>query len=200
MVKTGLKPTDELVARAVRGDGPAFTALWDSYSGELRDFLHKIVKSLDGFYIDDICSRSFEKAFRQIGTFDPSKSRFSTWLKAIARNTALDILEGENKIHPKNQVVYIDDDTKSGSVVDLIPDRIDTPLDFIIKTEDQEEKTGYIDKLPELYREVAKLRIIDEMQYKEIAEVTGLALNTVRTRLRRAREIIEKLSRQDEQI
>lgn len=200
MVKTGSRPTDELVLRAVRGDGHAFTALWDSYSGELREYLHKTIKSLDAFYIDDICSRSFEKAFRQISTFDPSISRFSTWLRVIARNTALDVLEGENKVHPKNQVVYIDDDSKAGNVADSIPDRIDTPLDSIIKNEDQEEKTGYIGKLPELYREVAKLRIIDEMQYKEIAETTGLELNTVRTRLRRAREIIEKLSRQDEQV
>ena len=67
MERTGSKPTDALVARAVRGDGLAFTALWDTYIDDLRSFIRKTVKNLDPLYVDDVCSRSFEKAFRQIG-------------------------------------------------------------------------------------------------------------------------------------
>ena len=77
METPGSKPIDELVRRAIIGDGTAFTELWDTHIGSLRSYLKSKMKNLDDFYIDDICSRSFEKAFRQIGSFDPSRSQFA---------------------------------------------------------------------------------------------------------------------------
>lgn len=190
MATPGSKPIDELVRRAMIGDGAAFTKLWDTHISALRIYLKGIMKQLDDFYIDDICSRSFEKAFRQIGNYDPSKSQFSTWLKVIAHNTALDTIEQETRA--KRGYVWIDDDTKTLNISD-IKDDIDTPLESIIRNEDQEETQGYIDGLPDLYREIARKRLIDGLQYKEIAEETGLELNTVRTRIRRAKAMIEKM-------
>ena len=146
--------------------------------------------------MDDICSRSFEKAFRQIGSYDPSKSQFFTWLKSIAHNTALDLLEQEGRVHPHNQTVYLDDEVFSGSVSDSLPDEEDSPLDSIIRTENAEATERYIEALPDLYREIARKRLVDGMQYKEISEELGIELNTVRTRIRRARQIIDKLSKE----
>lgn len=190
MATRGLKPIDELVRRAMIGDGAAFTELWDTHIDSLRIYLKGIMKNLDDFYVDDICSRSFEKAFRQIGSYDPSKSQFATWLKVIAHNTALDTMEQESRI--QRGYVRIDDDTRVTNISD-IKDDIDTPLESIIRNEDQEETQGYIDGLPDLYREIARKRLIDGLQYKEIAEETGLELNTVRTRIRRAKAMIEKM-------
>lgn len=194
MAQIGSTPINELVRLAIEGNGTAFTALWDTYIGSLRNFIKGWLKSLDDFAVDDICSRSFEKAFRQIGTYDPSKSQFFTWLRTIARNTALDLLEQEERVH--GQTVSIDDDKHPVSVVDSIPDEIDTPLESIIKTEDQEETEGFIEKLPDLYREVARKRLIEGKQYKEIADEMDLELNTVRTRIRRAKALIEKMREQ----
>ena len=89
MVKHGSMPTDELIRLAIIGDGAAFTHLWDENIDTLRCYIKSKMKNLDDFYVDDICSKSFEKAFRQIRTYDPAKSQFSTWLMTIARNTAL---------------------------------------------------------------------------------------------------------------
>lgn len=198
MEKTGSKPTDELIRRAIQGDGLAFTALWDAYINDLRIYIRKMIKNLDDLYVDDICSRSFEKAFRLIGTFDSGKSQFFTWLRVIARNTALDLIEQEHRVYPRNQVVYIDDDTKPASMVDVLPNQTDNPLDSIIRNEDEETKLGFIEKLPELYREVARMRMIEGMQYKEISEALDMELNTVRTRLRRARAIIDRMKDDNE--
>ena len=198
MEKTGLKPIDEQVRRAIAGDGTAFTALWDTYIGQLRAYIKGWLKQLDDLHVDDICSRSFEKAFRQIGTYDPSKSQFLTWLKSIAHNTALDLLEQEGRVHPHNQTVYLDDEVYSGPVSDSLPDEEDSPLDSIIRTENAEATERCIEALPDLYREIARKRLVDGMQYKEIAEETGIELNTVRTRIRRARQIIDRLSKEDE--
>ena len=51
--------------------------------------------------------------------------------------------------------------------------------------------------LPELYRTVARMRLLDGLQYKEIAEELGMELNTVRTRIRRAKAIIESMKAED---
>ena len=198
MEKTGLKPIDEQVRRAIAGDGTAFTALWDTYIGQLRAYIKGWLKQLDDLHVDDICSRSFEKAFRQIGSYDPSKSQFLTWLKSIAHNTALDLLEQEGRVPPHNQTVYLDDEVYSGPVSDSLPDEEDSPLDSIIRTENAEATERCIEALPDLYREIARKRLVDGMQYKEIAEETGIELNTVRTRIRRARQIIDRLSKEDE--
>ena len=178
------------------GDGTAFTELWDTNIDSLRGYLKSTMKSLDDFYIDDICSRSFEKAFRQILSFDPSKSHFSTWLRAIARNTALDTLEAEGRT--KRQMVSIDDDGDAGSVIESIGDDVATPLESIIKGEDDETLRSAVEGLPDLYREIARKRLIDGLQYKEIAEELGMELNTVRTRIRRAKALIDSMKKEDE--
>lgn len=69
----------------------------------------------------------------------------------------------------------------------------------LIKTESEEERVKYIDRLPELYREVARKRLIDGMKYDEIAENMDLELNTVKTRIRRAKQIIDALRADEEE-
>ena len=197
MEKPGLKPTDELVRRAIIGDGTAFTELWDTHFEALRAYLKSAMKSLDDFYIDDICSRSFEKAFRQIRSFDPAKSQFSTWLRTIAHNTALDTIDAETRARAR--LVSLDKESDhSGAIIDVLGDEAATPLEQIVKEEDAEKLEGYIEGLPELYRAIARMRLLDGLQYKEIAEELGMELNTVRTRIRRAKGMIEELKAGEE--
>ncbi len=186
----GLKPIDELVRLAVIGDGTAFTELWDTHIAGLKAYLKGSMKNLDDFYVDDICSRSFEKAFRQIRSYDPSRSRFSTWLRTIAHNTALDTIEQESRAQQK--YIRLDQDIEDNSAIAFIGDDGITALDSIIRDEDEEKMTRYIEGLPEIYRTVARLRLVERMPYKEIAEELGMELNTVRTRIRRAKAIIEE--------
>ena len=196
MAKTGSRPIDELVRLAMIGDGAAFTALWDTHIDALRAYLKSTMKNLDDFFIDDICSRSFEKAFRQIKSYDPSRSQFSTWLKTIAHNTALDTIEAEKRAG--RETVSLDDNLQTASVAETMSDVETDALDSIIRDEDELRTRAYVDGLPDLYREVARKRLIDGLQYKEIADELGMELNTVRTRIRRAKDLIEKMKR-DEQ-
>ena len=189
MAQTGSRPIDELVRRAIIGDGTAFTELWDSNIGALRAYLGKNMKQLDHFYIEDVCSKTFEKAFRQIGTYDPAIGRFDAWLKRIARNTAFDVIEQESR--RQRGYVSIDEDGRLLQVAET-PDQED-PLDEVIKTEVRARTGRMVDELPELYRGIARMRLIEGMQYKEIADETGLELNTVRTRIRRAKMLLDKM-------
>ena len=195
MAKIGSKPIDELVRRAIIGDGTAFTALWDTNIDSLKAYLKSLLKNMDDFYIDDICSRSFEKAFRQIRSYDPGRSQFSTWLRKIAHNTAMDVVDAENRA--MGEMVSIDGKGQESALGESLEEQIDSPLDSIIRTEDEEQTNRYIDALPQLYREVARKRLIEGRQYKEIAEELGMEWNTVRTRIRRAKGLIENMK--DEQ-
>ena len=190
MAATGSRPIDELVRRAIIGDGTAFTELWDSNIGALRAYLARNMKQLDHFYIEDVCSKTFEKAFRQIGTYDPALGRFDAWLKRIARNTAFDVIEQESR--RQRGYISIDEDGRLLQVAET-PDQED-PLDEVIKTEVRTRTARMVDELPELYRNIARMRLIEGMQYKEIADETGLELNTVRTRIRRARMLLDKMA------
>ena len=155
------------------------------------------MKHLDDFYIDDICSRSFEKAFRQIRTFDPAKSQFSTWLRKIAHNTALDTIDSESRA--QSRLVSLDKESDhSGAIIDVIGDETATPLEQIVEEEDAEKLEGYIAGLPDLYRTIARMRLVDGLQYKEIAEELGMELNTIRTRIRRAKSMIEAMKAGEE--
>ena len=198
MERTGSKPIDELVVLAQGGNGLAFTALWDRHIDQLRNYLKTKFSNLGSYEIEDICSRSFEKAFRQIHSYDPSKSQFLTWLCVIARNTALDSMEQDRRIHPKSQIVYLDDEAQN-SGMEGIADQTSDALVSLIRNEDEEEKEKYIDCLPELYREVARKRMIDGMKYNEIAECMDIELNTVKTRIRRAKQIIDDMRRKEEE-
>ena len=195
MARIGSKPIDELVRRAIIGDGTAFTALWDTNIDSLKSYLKSLLKNMDDFYIDDICSRSFEKAFRQISSYDPSRSQFSTGLRKIAHNTAMDVVAAENRA--MGEMVSIDGKGQE-AVGENIEDQIDSPLESIIRNEDEEQTNKYIDGLPELYREVARKRLIEGLQYKEIAEELGMELNTVRTRIRRAKGLIENMKNEQD--
>jgi len=196
METPGSKPIDELAALAAAGDARAFTRLWDTHADALKVYLRGLIRNLDDFYLDDICSRSFEKAFRQINSFDSSKSRFFTWLKTIAHNTALDTMEQENRLRSK----YIRiDDASGASSVEVLGSGAPSPIETIIKDEDDAKKMACIDGLPELYREVARRRLVDGLQYQEIAEELGMELNTVRTRIRRARALIGQMKDSDDE-
>ena len=189
MAATGSRPIDELVRRAIIGDGTAFTELWDSNIGALRAYLARNMKQLDHFYIEDVCSKTFEKAFRQIGSYDPSLGQFDVWLKRIARNTAFDVIDQEAR--RQRGFVSIEEDGRSLLVTETPED----PLDEVIRVEARSRTEQLIEDLSPLYRDIARMRLLDGMQYKEIADVTGLELNTVRTRIRRAKMMLEQMKK-----
>ncbi|MBQ3821317.1 MAG: hypothetical protein II809_07615, partial [Bacteroidales bacterium] len=123
MEATGSKHIDELVRRAIIGDGTAFTALWDANIDSIRSYLRSMMKQMDSFYIEDVCSKTFEKAFRQIRTYDPSLGRFEGWLKRIAHNTALDVIDQETR--RLRGYVSIDDEARTLNVAETIGDEGD---------------------------------------------------------------------------
>ena len=201
MVKTGSRLTDweeeDLIKAALGSDSAmsqaAFYTLYTRYNKGVRTHVARYVK--DEEEIEDICMESFAKAFKQLSTYRDD-NRFSTWLFRIARNTAFDHLSHEKARTHKSVRLTID--YSALEHVD-IPSDDDSPEEEVIGSQDHESFLDCVEALPELYREVAKYCFIDNLGYKEIAAKTQLPINTVKTRIKRAKALVIKRMAEEDQ-
>lgn len=134
--------------------------------------------------VEDICQESYKKAFQAISTFNPHYP-FKTWLFTIARNTALDHIRRKSTISTI-KLVESDEPITDNSQIETSPE------EDLIDAQKYDAFMAAIASLPPLYKRIAELRILHEYAYEEIAKELDLPLNTVRTRIRRAKTIINE--------
>lgn len=186
MAKTGEKPTKledlALVELALQRDQGAFALLLEKYRSSLMTHILKYVSVVED--AEDICQRSFEKAFMNIDRYNPQYA-FSTWLYNIAQNEAIDHLR---RSRASINSVPISEDKEALDV-----QAATTPEEELIIDQVVRELIDGIHNLPENYRAVAELRFIKDYAYEDIARTLGLPLGTVKTRISRARRMLEKL-------
>lgn len=200
MEKIGSKRTDrlneaELINLAKKKNEHAFLEMHNRYKDGLRAHICKIVAPWD---VDDVCTQTFLKAFLHIESYDPGKSEFRTWLYTIGWNTALDHI-GKKKREQENMPTSSIDGDNDGSANRIsAPDK--TPDEEISYHEDYEKLMSYIEELDDLYRDIAKERFINECEYSEIAEKFNLPINTVKTRIKRSREMLIRMMETSDEI
>jgi len=167
----------ELVRMAQTGDSGAFSSLVVKTMPVLKSILRKTFPAENDF--DDICQDSYKKAYLAIAQYNPKYSQFITWLTVIAKRTALD--------HFKARRETTSLDASPQEICDCL---VDSPEESFISEQACRKLIEGIAALPDLYREIAELRFLNEFAYEEIAAATSLPLNTVRTRIRRAKKIL----------
>lgn len=135
----------------------------------------------------DVVQESYLRAIKFFGSYRGGAAR--AWLLTIVRNTSLNWLA--QKRNQKTIPLPESDDEESGVGHELVDEKADPEFELIQKqaatTMDQ-----LIEALPVQYREVVILREIEELSYKEIAEVIGMPIGTVMSRLARARKAIQQ--------
>lgn len=164
----------------------AFGALHDRYKAGVCSFISRYVQGHEE--IEDICMVSFEKAFKQLASYN-GQNKFSTWLFTIAKNTAIDF---NDRASTRARKFEADDIDLSEQAIEL-PDGTSSPEEEIIRTQDHEQLMSCIENLPEHYRIVAKMCLIDNLGYKEIAEEADIPINTVKTRVARAKGLLMRM-------
>ena len=188
-------PDRQLIESAIAGDQNAYTLLVQRHKEGLTLYVNEFIGSLknpDGTVElaeepQDIVQEAFHKAFQSLTSYNP-QYKFSTWLYNIARNIAIDytrkrkISIGAN-LTPEN----IKDFANIGSGIR------NSPEDKLISTQEYRNLIEMIDSLDEKYREPAILRFIKEYEYNEIAQELNLELNTVKTRIKRAKGLLQHL-------
>lgn len=177
-----------LAGKAREGDVKAFSELISRYSEIMRIYVQSICCNATD--AEDICQECFRKAFLGIGSYNPVY-QFRTWLFSIARNAAIDHLRRKNAFAT---VKLGETDEPAGEEHDMEL----SPEDEIAGEESYNALIRSISCLSDKYRAAAELRLLHDYSYQEIADELGLPLNTVRTRLRRARIILENMMRDNE--
>ena len=195
-----IKQTDrELINMAINGHQEAYTTLVERYNKGLTSYISEFlsgVNSNENFVEQaeepkDICQEAFHRAFLKIKDYNP-KYEFSTWLFNIAKNVAIDYMR-KRKIPASGK--EIDDNS---SEAHSTSSRINiSPEEEMIVEQEYNRLIELINQLDDKYREVAQLRFINEYAYDEIAKELDLQLNTVRTRIKRAKEQLIELIKKD---
>lgn len=177
--------TDQaLVERVQQGDKKAFNLLVSRYQNKVAGLLTRYISPND---IPDVVQESFIKAYRSIDSFR-GDSAFYTWLYRIAVNTAKNYLTAQGRRPPNEDILA--EDAESYDVGKNLRD-VDTPENEMLSNELKKIVFDTIKGLQEDLRTAITLRELEGLSYEEIAEIMDCPVGTVRSRIFRAREIIE---------
>lgn len=175
-----------LVKRVQAGDKRAFDLL-------VKQYQHKIIGLIGRYVYDqhealDVAQEAFIKAYRALPGFR-GDSAFYTWLYRIAINTAKNHLVARNR-RPPDVDVDVDDAQYLGAESELRD--LETPENALYRDELERVVKQTLDRLPEDLRVALTLREFEGMSYEDIANVMDCPVGTVRSRIFRAREAIDK--------
>ncbi len=183
----GEKNNDQaLVKRVQAGDKTAYDAL-------IRKYQHKIIKLISRYVHDqeaaqDVAQEAFLKAYRGLNRFR-GDSAFYTWLYRIAINTAKNYLVAQGRRSPESEVDSQQAEYFEG--VSALKENA-TPERQLLR--DEIESTVYraIKELPDDLKTAITLRELEGMSYEQIAQAMDCPIGTVRSRIFRAREAIDR--------
>ncbi|NLW05767.1 MAG: RNA polymerase sigma factor RpoE [Pseudomonadaceae bacterium] len=184
---TSARETDQrLVERVQKGDKRAFDLL-------VKKYQHKII-ALVGRYVNDhheqqdVAQEAFIKAYRAINSFR-AESAFYTWMYRIAINTAKNHLVSRSRRPPGTDVDM--EDAENFSLTSSMRDN-DSPEANLMRDELEERIFATLNQLPDDLKTAISLREFEGLSYEDIAEIMQCPVGTVRSRIFRAREAIDK--------
>ena len=167
-----------LLARMKGGDEAAFEVLYRRHKDAVYRFA--LLYCGAGAAAADVTQDTFVHLITQPGQYDPARGSIAAWLCGVARNLARRHLGlREDATDPSS---LADDAAPHEAQVDR-----DTPLEHVLRDESAEEVRRAIAALAPHYRDVLVLCGLSELSYAEAAQVCGIEIGTVRSRLARAR-------------
>ena len=174
---------EQILANYVAGDTPAFAELIRRYQQELFAFLHRFVA--DAALAEDLFQETFIQVHRNARSFDPAR-RFRPWLFTIAANKARDYLRSSSRrtTQSLDNVTGRSDDATT--FLDLMASDAPPPPEELAREESIAAVQEVLAGLPPMYREVLVLSFFQRFAYKEMADMLGIPLGTVKSRLHAA--------------
>jgi RNA polymerase sigma-70 factor (ECF subfamily) len=184
-----LQPELALLARMKKGDEAAFVQLYRRH----RDPVYRLALLCSGStaHAADVTQETFVHFMTRPAQYDPMRGTLGAWLCGVARNLARKAVGGrEDATDPE---LLADDAAPYEQHVDR-----DTPLDRLMRGEVAEQVRRAVAALAPHYRDVLILCELSELSYAEAAQVCGIDIGTVRSRLSRARaQLAQRLARYD---
>lgn len=164
----------------------------ESFAYFYEKFYPRLVYNINGitqdeYLAEDVATEAFIKAFEKIEQYEKGKAQFSTWLFTIARHLALQ----EIKQGKKTMSIDCELDNEGTTMKDFIQEE-DNNDEFLhsLNMKKAELIKREIQKLKDPYKTVIEMREIQKMQYKDIANTLGRNLSTVKSQIRKGRELL----------
>ena len=168
-----LSTLDELLVRVGRDrDKSAFAELFDYFAPRVKSFLLRF--GTDMSLAEEIAQEAMIMVWRRAETYDPRQSAASTWIFTIARNKRIDRLRRENRPLP---------DMTDPAVM---PESIETGEIQVARMQQEKKIRHALKNLPEEQAKMIFSAYYEEKSHREIAEESGVALGTVKSRIRLA--------------
>ena len=153
-------------------DTSAFEELFNHFAPRVKAFLMK--SGADPQMAEECSQEVMATVWRKAHLFDPSRASASTWIFTIARNKKIDAIRKQNRPEPEQLYPDQDYEPDQESVVEL--------------QQETERLTSALEELPEKQRVLVEKAYLGELSHSEIAEITGLPLGTIKSRIRLALE------------
>ncbi|GAB5498939.1 MAG: RNA polymerase sigma factor RpoE [Pseudohongiellaceae bacterium] len=180
----------QLVERVLQGNKNAFNLLVLRYQHRVAALVGRFIH--DPQEAEDVCQEAFIKAYRALPLFR-GDSAFYTWLYRIAVNTAKNYLVSRNRRPPASDVDV--NDAEVSEIGALLRD-IEDPEGSLLTENLKQAINQAIEELPEDLKTAFTLREFSGLSYEDITEVMDCPVGTVRSRIFRAREAIDKRIRE----
>ena len=179
MVNLNQLTDDMLVALYSKGDDKAFDELISRYQSKLFNYIFFIVRNQE--LTEDIFQETFVKAIMTIqqGRYAPD-GRFGAWLTRIAHNLVIDSFRQDRN---ENTVSNDDSEIDLFNNADLCDDNVEMQM---VNEQTLDDVRRLLNALPDNQREVVYMRFYQDLSFKEIAEITGVSINTALGRMRYA--------------
>jgi len=176
----------ELVERHRFGDAQAFDEIYHRFDQMVYNLAFRL--SGDAELAADLTQEIFLRVFRHIGQFR-GLSSLKTWIFRIAVNHCRSCL---GRKHLLTQP-FVDEPGEGGVLGLNLPDPSRGPEDLAVAADESRRVAVGLAKVPPKFREAVVLRDLEGLSYEEIAEVLGVRIGTVRSRIARGREQLRAL-------
>ena len=163
----------ELAVAACRGDRSAFPVLVDRHLPGLFGFFRYL--GAGPSQVDDLVQEVFLRAFKSLGTYDPARSAFGTWVFSIGRHLFYEKYQSRGRETPMESLP----ETTDSGIEDRIVDRHLVEEALV--------------RLPEGARFIIELRVFRDLPFAEIEKLTGETQGALRVRFHRAMKLLRRL-------
>lgn len=187
--ESGVEPDDLRLVEALReGSDQAYEELIGRFQQPVYTLAMRLLD--DPSEACDVVQEVFLKVFRNIGSFR-GQSTLKTWIYRITVNEAHNARRWFFR-HRRREVELDTNPEETRSLKEIIPDRSRSPYDVAVDREQHVMIEAALEKINPIFREAVVLRDITDLAYEEIAEVLGVSLGTVKSRILRGREALKE--------
>jgi RNA polymerase sigma-70 factor (ECF subfamily) len=176
---------EELLSRFRRGEKEAFGVLLRRYERELYGYLRRYLA--DATLAEDVFQNTFLQLYLKIGHYEAGRP-VRPWLYTIATHQAIDALR-RNARHQGVSLEQSRENSGEGEpqgLLETLECQCESPLDALTEQERRERVRASVDDLPDLLRQALVLIYYQGLKYREVAEILGIPVGTVKSRLHAA--------------